>query len=96
VILGRVLLGVLRAREVGRVAVVGGDTSGQVARTIGIEALEMVGPLDPGAPLCVARSRDGVVDGLEITFKGGQVGYDDFFGTLLRGRSNRSLIGAHS
>lgn len=95
-ILGGVLLDVLRDRAVGRVAVVGGDTSGQVARTLGIEALEMVGPLDPGAPLCVARSRDCVVDGLEITFKGGQVGYDDFFGTLLRGRSNRSLTGAHT
>jgi uncharacterized protein YgbK (DUF1537 family) len=96
VVLGRVLLKVLRARAIGRVAVVGGDTSGQVARTLGIDALEMIGPLEPGAPLCVARSRDPAVDGLEISFKGGQVGYDDFFGTLLRGRSSRSLIGAQT
>ena len=76
------------------VAVVGGDTSGQIARALEIEALEMVGPLEPGAPLCVVRSSDRAIDGLEIAFKGGQVGYDDFFGTLLRGRSNRSPIGA--
>jgi uncharacterized protein YgbK (DUF1537 family) len=34
------------------------------------------------------------VDGLEIAFKGGQVGYDDFFGTLLRGQPQRSSVGA--
>ena len=54
----------------------------------------MIGPLEPGAPLCVVRSQESAVDGLEITFKGGQVGYDDFFGTLLSGRCNHSLIGA--
>ena len=89
VILGRILGQVLRSRPVERVAVAGGDTSGAVARTIGIEALEMVGPLAPGAPLCVARSRRAEVEGVEFTFKGGQVGHDDFFGSLLRGGPSR-------
>ena len=93
-ILGRILRHVLPAGLVRRVAVVGGDTAGQVARSLEVEAVEMIGPLEPGAPLCVVRSRESAVDGLEITFKGGQVGYDDFFGTLLSGQCNHSLIGA--
>jgi uncharacterized protein YgbK (DUF1537 family) len=87
-ILGRILGEVLRSRRVERVAVVGGDTSGAVARAIGIDALEMVGPLAPGAPLCVAHSDRGEVEGVEFTFKGGQVGHDDFFGSLVLGGPN--------
>lgn len=93
-LLGRILLKVLRHCQVGRVAIVGGDTAGQVARSLGVEAVEMIGPLEPGAPLCVVRSSDNTVDGLEVTFKGGQVGYDDFFGTLLSGKCKQPLIGA--
>jgi uncharacterized protein YgbK (DUF1537 family) len=33
----------------------------------------------------VAHGRDSAVAGVEFTFKGGQVGHDDFFGDLLRG-----------
>jgi uncharacterized protein YgbK (DUF1537 family) len=93
-LLGRVLREAVRARFVRRAAVVGGDTSGVVARSLGIDALEFAGPLEPGAPLCIARSRDADVDGLEIVFKGGQVGYDDFFGTFQCGRTGRSPHGA--
>lgn len=93
-ILGRILCDVLRVCQVRRVAAVGGDTAGQVARSLEVDAVEMVGPLEPGAPLCVVRSPDNTVDGLEVTFKGGQVGYDDFFGTLLSGQCNQALIGA--
>jgi 3-oxoisoapionate kinase len=92
--LGCMLRESLRAHPVQRVAVVGGDTSGQVARSLEIEAIEIIGPLEPGAPLCVARSRDRAIGGLEITFKGGQVGYDDFFGTLVSGRSSHAMMGA--
>ena len=87
-ILGRILRKLLHTCQLRRVAVTGGDTSGRVARTLGIDALEMAGPLAPGAPLCAIRSADAAIDGVEITFKGGQVGHDDFFGTLLRGRSD--------
>lgn len=93
-ILGEVLCDTIHARSVSRLAVVGGDTSGVVARAIGIEALEMLAPLEPGAPLCTARSQDPAVEGLEVVFKGGQVGYDDFFGSLRSGQSTRSLVGA--
>ena len=94
--LGRILCEVLRARLVRRLCVVGGDTSGQIARALGIEAVEMIGPLEPGAPLCVVRSGEPDIDGLEFAFKGGQVGYDDFFGTLLSGRSSHSLKGVQA
>jgi uncharacterized protein YgbK (DUF1537 family) len=91
--LGQVLREVLCATSLRRVAVVGGDTSGHVARALEIEAVEMIAPLEPGAPLCVVRSRDSAIDGIEITFKGGQVGHDDFFGTLLAGRSSHVSMG---
>jgi len=87
VILGRILKRILELRQVERVAVAGGDTSGDIARTIGIDALEMSAPLTPGAPLCIAHSEHAALDGVEFTFKGGQVGHDDFFGTLVRGAS---------
>jgi uncharacterized protein YgbK (DUF1537 family) len=92
--LAQILREVLRLRPLRRVAVVGGDTAGQFARSLGIEAVEMIGPLEPGAPLCAVRSQDEIVDGLQVTFKGGQVGYDNFFGTLLSGQSNQALVGA--
>jgi len=83
--LGRVLDEVLQARRVHRVAVAGGDTAGDVARTLGIEALEMSAPLAPGAPLCRAHSRRSEIEGVEFTFKGGQVGFEDFFGAVQAG-----------
>jgi uncharacterized protein YgbK (DUF1537 family) len=85
--LGDLLRDVVHSRAVRRIAVFGGDTSGCVARSLGIDALEYMGPLEPGAPLCRVRSRDADVEGLEIVFKGGQVGYDDFLNTVLQGRS---------
>jgi uncharacterized protein YgbK (DUF1537 family) len=94
-ILARILHEVLSVCSVRRVAIVGGDTAGQFARSLGIEAVEMIGPLEPGAPLCVVHSQDKIVDGLEVTFKGGQVGYDDFFGTLLSGQRKQALVGAN-
>jgi 3-oxoisoapionate kinase len=89
-LLGRALAAVVRAAvgQLGlrRVAVAGGDTSGYVTRELGIEALEFVAPLAPGSPLCRARAPGGgPLDGLEITFKGGQVGTPDFFVRVLRG-----------
>jgi uncharacterized protein YgbK (DUF1537 family) len=86
VILGRIVGRLLERGDVRRVAVTGGDTSGYVARTLGIEALEMLAPLAPGAPLCNARRSGAAGQPIEITFKGGQVGHDDFFGTLMGGR----------
>jgi len=83
--LGRLARRLLELSNLKRVAVAGGDTSGYVARQLGIFALEMAGPLAPGSPLCRARAREDAFDGLEIVMKGGQVGKPDFFGSVLRG-----------
>jgi len=83
--LGRLARKLLETSRLRRLAVAGGDTSGYVARQLGIFALEMVGPLAPGSPLCRARAREDAFDGLEIVMKGGQVGKPDFFGSVLRG-----------
>jgi 3-oxoisoapionate kinase len=81
--LGRVLAEVLRRGKVQRAVVTGGDTSFHVARQLGMEALEMIAPVAPGCPLCRAHIPGSPLDGMEICFKGGQVGKEDFFGTVL-------------
>jgi uncharacterized protein YgbK (DUF1537 family) len=85
VLLGRIAREALRLTGVRRVTIAGGDTSGDVARALGIESLEMVAPSAPGAPLCRATSSAGEVDGVEFTFKGGQVGRDNYFTSVLTG-----------
>lgn len=82
--LGQILKRILTGRKFGRVAVAGGDTSGYVARELGISALEAIAPVAPGSPLCRAHAENDL-DGLEIFFKGGQVGKDDVWGTMLNG-----------
>ena len=72
--------------NVKRVVVSGGDTSSYAARAMEISAVEMIAPLVVGAPLCRAFSKNGKINGLEVNFKGGQVGASDYFGVLLNGR----------
>jgi uncharacterized protein YgbK (DUF1537 family) len=54
---------------------------------MGIEAVEMIAPLAPGAPLCKAYAPGSPFDGLQVNFKGGQVGGEDYFGWVLHGSS---------
>jgi len=70
-----------------RLVIAGGDTSSYAARAMGIEAVEMIAPLAPGAPLCRAYAPGSAVDGKEVNFKGGQVGGEDYFGMVLEGVS---------
>jgi uncharacterized protein YgbK (DUF1537 family) len=81
---GQILRAVLDASGVRRALVAGGDTSSHAGRQLGVEALTFVSPLSPGAPLCRAWSRDRARDGLEIVLKGGQMGPEEFFTTVLR------------
>jgi uncharacterized protein YgbK (DUF1537 family) len=83
--LGRVLRGALAQCLVRRLIIAGGDTSSYVGRGLGIEAAEMIAPLVPGAPLCRVRAPGSPADGLQVAFKGGQVGSVDFFLTATRG-----------
>jgi uncharacterized protein YgbK (DUF1537 family) len=83
--LGAILHKVWAATDLPRAVVTGGDTSGFVARRLGIEALEMVAPMAPGSPLCRIAAPDSPLNGRTIVFKGGQVGKVDLFGGIQRG-----------
>ncbi len=83
---GILLRDMLRRSGVRRAAVAGGDTSSHAVRQLGIQALTFAAQLAPGAPLCRAHSADAAMDGLELVLKGGQVGAEDFFDRVLRGK----------
>ncbi|MDZ4721539.1 MAG: four-carbon acid sugar kinase family protein [Roseiflexaceae bacterium] len=82
---GLIVREILERTGLRRVCVAGGDTSGHVAQQLAISALELLTPIAPGAPLCRAYSHNRLLDGLEIAFKGGQNGRDDYFGAIQRG-----------
>jgi 3-oxoisoapionate kinase len=65
--------------QVKRLLLCGGDTSGDVARALGVSRIRFAGTLVRGAPLCTVRSTDPRIDRMEMVFKGGQIGTDDFF-----------------
>jgi uncharacterized protein YgbK (DUF1537 family) len=71
-----------------RVVIAGGDTSSYAARAMGIDAVEMIAPMVIGAPLCKAYSKNKKINGLEINFKGGQVGDEKYFDVMLNGNSD--------
>jgi 3-oxoisoapionate kinase len=77
--LGRICREAVAASGVRRVCLAGGDTASFAARALGIEAVEMVAPLTPGAPLCRAYAPSSPADSLEVVFKGGQVGGENYF-----------------
>lgn len=85
--LGCVARNVVEQTGVKRVVFAGGDTSSYAARELGIEALEMIAPLAPGAPLCLMHAPGWPTDGLEVNFKGGQVGAEDYFLIAARGQA---------
>jgi len=85
-ILGQIARSIAGQKIVKRMLIAGGDTSSYAARAMGIEAVEMIAPIVPGAPLCKAYAPGSSVDGLEVNFKGGQVGADNYFGMVLRGK----------
>jgi len=84
---GNVLRVAIKTTKLQRLCIAGGDTSSFAARALGIEALEMIAPLTPGAPLCRAIAPNSPADGLEIVFKGGQVGAENYFGVVQRGKN---------
>jgi uncharacterized protein YgbK (DUF1537 family) len=69
-----------------RIVIAGGDTSSYAARAMEIEAVEMIAPIVVGAPLCKAISKNKFVNELEVNFKGGQVGSENYFEILLNGQ----------
>jgi 3-oxoisoapionate kinase len=86
-VLGTIAKKAVERSNIQRVVVAGGDTSSYAARVMEIEALEMLAPLVPGAPLCKAHSENKFIDGIEVNLKGGQVGGEDYFVILKNGHS---------
>jgi uncharacterized protein YgbK (DUF1537 family) len=65
-------------RGVRQLVVAGGETSGAVVQSLGIERLRIGGQIDPGVPWCAARSpvAGGV---MHLALKSGNFGTPDFF-----------------
>jgi uncharacterized protein YgbK (DUF1537 family) len=85
---GEILKAILDKTSSMRVTVAGGDTSGFVSKKLGIHAFEVLVPIAPGSPLCVAHAKDKKYDGLEICLKGGQNGTDRHFEFVQQGKAN--------
>lgn len=84
--LGLIAKAAAEADLVQRVIIAGGDTSSYAARAMEIEAVSMIAPLVSGAPLCKAFSANKFIDGLQLNFKGGQVGAEDYFVHCIGGK----------
>jgi 3-oxoisoapionate kinase len=78
-VLGAIAKRVAQESLVKRIVIAGGDTSSYAARAMDIEAVEMIAPFGHGAPLCKAISANKCTNGLEVNFKGGQVGSESYF-----------------
>ena len=83
--LGVIVKGIVKNTRLKRVVIAGGDTSSYAARAMEIDAVEMISPLVIGAPLCIAYSKNKSINGLEVNFKGGQVGDENYFEVMMRG-----------
>lgn len=84
-VLGQIANEVLKKIPLKRILFAGGDTSSYAASELGILALEMIAPIAPGAPLCKSVSDNEWVNGIQMNFKGGQVGTSDYFLKVLKG-----------
>jgi uncharacterized protein YgbK (DUF1537 family) len=85
--LGLLLKELIERSGVRRALVAGGDTSSHAGAQLGLYAVTFLAPMSPGAPLCRGHAADPAMNGLEIVFKGGQNGPDDFFGMVLSGNA---------
>lgn len=83
---GHLLEQVLARVPLQRFMVAGGDTATAAVRMAGIDALEMIAPLVPGAPLCRVFAPGRPLDGREVVLKGGQMGGPNFFAQVRAGR----------
>lgn len=80
---------VLLRSGVRRAVVAGGDTSSHAGQQLDLYALTFQTPIAPGAPICRGHSDNPARDGIEIVFKGGQCGKDDFFESVRLGSAKQ-------
>lgn len=81
--LGKLAKKIIQEIGVKRLVFAGGDTSSYATRQLGINAMEMITSVAPGAPLCRCHSNDIHLDGLELVLKGGQFGKESYFTEVL-------------
>jgi 3-oxoisoapionate kinase len=84
--LGRITAACLGQHPLRRLVIAGGDSSSFAARALEIRTVEMLCPMVPGAPLCRVIASAEAVNGLEVNFKGGQVGKETYFVEMKKGR----------
>ena len=84
-VLAEIMRRILDQSSVRRIVVAGGDSSGAVGSHLGIQALTLSAAITPGVPLCLAWSTHANRDGLEVAFKGGQMGRNSFYGEVRAG-----------
>jgi len=89
--LGAILSGLLAVGRP-RVVVAGGDTSGRVARELGLVALEPIAWIAHGASLLRGHRTDSST--IEIILKGGQMGPEDLFDRAMGARTEAGPEGA--
>lgn len=77
--LGAVAHEIISGSIVKRVVISGGDTAGRIQKMLQVEALQISKPIGIAAPLCYVYSRLRHINGLEIAFKGGQIGRTNYF-----------------
>ncbi len=62
-----------------RIVISGGDTAGRILKILQVEALQISKSIGIAAPLCYVYSKLPKINGLEMAFKGGQIGKTDYF-----------------
>jgi 3-oxoisoapionate kinase len=77
--LGRITKQVILASGVRRAVLAGGDSSGRITKFLDIEAIQVGKSLGASAPICYIYSFHPAISGLQIAFKGGQIGEADYF-----------------
>ncbi len=82
---GDLLARVLKAVPLRRLGIAGGDTSSHAVQALNAWGLSYAAQLAPGVALCRLHSDEATLNGMEIMLKGGQMGGENLFETLLHG-----------
>jgi uncharacterized protein YgbK (DUF1537 family) len=77
--LGKMAREIIKHSRLKRLVVAGGDTSGRVQAHLDLQALQVAKSFGNAGPLCYVYSTVPEINGLEVAFKGGQVGGVDYF-----------------
>jgi uncharacterized protein YgbK (DUF1537 family) len=82
--LGELARKIILASNVRRLILSGGDTAGRITQALGIWALQVGKSVGVPAPLCYVYSAYPETNGLQVAYKGGQVGGDNYFDMVRR------------